>query len=209
MNIEMWLSFVVASTIVLTIPGPTILLVVSYAITHGKRANIPLVLAVTFGDIVVVGGSLLGLGTLLATSAFWFTVFKWIGGLYLLYLGISMLRSGTSPIELSKLEKVDSHWKLFINTFIVTALNPKSIVFLVAFMPQFITPNADTSLQLWIIASTFIIIASIVVTLYAVFASSAANFLSSSRTQQRFNFVGGSLLSLAGVWTLLAKRPST
>lgn len=207
MNIELWLGFVVASSIMLAIPGPTVLIVISYALTHGKRANFPLILAVTLGDTVVVSGSLLGLGALLSASAFWFTVVKIIGGLYLLYLGISLLRSGTISTESNAPVRLDSRWKLFANTFFATALNPKSIIFFVAFIPQFININTNTTSQLWVLAITFITLATIIVSLYAVFASSAHSYLTSSRIQRRFNIVGGSLLSLAGIWTLLSKRP--
>ena len=88
----------------------------------------------------------------------------------------------------------------------VTALNPKGIVFFVAFLPQFISPSADVSRQLWILAVTFVAMATLNASLYAVFAASARRILSSPRAQRRFNFAGGSLLSAAGVWALLARR---
>ncbi|MBL4681133.1 MAG: LysE family translocator [Pseudomonadales bacterium] len=207
MNIELWLSFVVASSIMLTIPGPTVLIVVSYALTHGKRANLPLIIAVTLGTIVAVGGSLLGLGALLSASAFWFTVVKIVGALYLLYLGISLLRSGTLLAESNIPVRLDSQWRLFTNTFFATALNPKSIMFFVAFIPQFINTNINTTTQLWVLAITFITLATVIVSLYAVFASSAHSYLTSPRIQRRFNIGGGALLTLAGIWTLLSKRP--
>ena len=81
MSIELWLAFVAASAVLLIIPGPTILTVISYSIAHGRRANVPLVAAVALGDSTALVVSLLGLGALLATSAFWFTVVKWVGGL--------------------------------------------------------------------------------------------------------------------------------
>ena len=90
MSIELWLAFVAASAVLLIIPGPTILTVISYSIAHGRRANVPLVAAVALGDSTALVVSLLGLGALLATSAFWFTVVKWVGGLYLLYLGVKL-----------------------------------------------------------------------------------------------------------------------
>ena len=207
MNIELWLGFVIASSIMLAIPGPTVLIVISYALTHGKRANLPLIFAVILGTTVAVGGSLLGLGALLNTSAFWFTVVKIVGGLYLLYLGISLLRSGALPVESSASVSLDSRVKLFANTFLATALNPKSLLFFVAFVPQFININTNTASQLWVLAITFIALATLIVSSYVVFASSAHNYLTSPRIQRGFNITGGSLLSLAGVWTLLAKRP--
>lgn len=207
MSLELWLAFVAASTVLLIIPGPTILTVISYSMAHGRRANVPLVAAVALGDSTALLLSLLGLGALLATSAFWFTVVKWAGGLYLLYLGIKLLRAGISPAELAAPAAPGSRWKLFVHTWLVTALNPKGIVFFVAFLPQFITPGAGLTQQLWVLAVTFVLLATINATLYAVFAGSARRLLASPRAQRRFNIAGGSLLTAAGVWALLARRP--
>jgi threonine/homoserine/homoserine lactone efflux protein len=208
MSIEPWLAFVAASAILLIIPGPTILTVISYSMAHGRRANAPLVAAVALGDSTALFVSLLGLGALLATSAFWFGVVKWVGGLYLLYLGIKLLRAGISPFEAAAPAALGSRWRLFASTYLVTALNPKGIVFFVAFLPQFINRDAAVTPQLWILAITFVVMATLNATLYAVFAGSARSLLASPRAQRYFNFTGGSLLSAAGVWALLAKRPA-
>ena len=197
MSIELWFTFAAASAVLLIIPGPTILTVISYSIAHGRRANVPLVAAVALGDSTALVVSLLGLGALLATSAFWFTVVKSAGGLYLLYLGIKLLRAGISPSELLARAVPGSRWKLFANTYLVTALNPKGIVFFVAFLPQFINPGAGIAQQLWILAVTFVAMATLNATLYAVFASTARKVLSSPRAQRRFNLAGGALLSAA------------
>ena len=207
MPIELWLAFVAASAVLLIIPGPTILTVISYSMSHGRRANVPLIAAVALGDSTALVVSLLGLGALLATSAFWFTVVKWIGGLYLLYLGIRLMRAGIMSTEMAAPAAPASRWKLFANTYLVTALNPKGIVFFVAFLPQFISPAADVTRQMWVLAVTFVAMAALNATLYAVFAGSARKLLSSPRAQRRFNLTGGSLLSAAGIWALMARRP--
>ncbi|MGC1172667.1 LysE family translocator [Polaromonas sp.] len=206
MSLELWLAFVAASVVLLIIPGPTILTVISYSMAHGRRANVPLVAAVALGDSTALLLSLLGLGALLATSAFWFTVVKWVGGLYLLYLGIKLLRAGISPAELAAPAAPGSRWKLFAHTWLVTALNPKGIVFFVAFLPQFITPGAGLTQQLWVLAITFVLLATLNATLYAVFAGSARRLLASPRAQRRFNIAEGALLTAAGVWAWLARR---
>jgi threonine/homoserine/homoserine lactone efflux protein len=208
MPVELWLAFVAASAVLLIVPGPTILTVISYSMSHGRRANVPLVAAVALGDSTALVVSLLGLGALLATSAFWFTVVKWAGGLYLLYLGIKLLRAGITSSEIAAPAAPASRWRLFANTYLVTALNPKGIVFFVAFLPQFLSPAADMTRQLWVLAVTFVAMAALNATLYAVFAGSARKLLSSPRAQRRFNLAGGSLLSAAGVWALLARRPA-
>lgn len=208
MSIQLWLAFVAASAVLLIIPGPTILTVISYSVAHGRRANAPLVAAVALGDSTALVVSLLGLGALLATSAFWFTAIKWAGGLYLLYLGIKLLRAGISPAVLAAPAAPGSRWRLFANTYLVTALNPKGIVFFVAFLPQFIDPRTSVTPQLWVLALTFVAMAALNATLYAVFAGSARRLLASPRAQRRFNLTGGSLLSAAGIWALLARRPA-
>ena len=90
----------------------------------------------------------------------------------------------------------------------MTALNPKGMVFFVAFLPQFITPEAAIAPQLWILAITFVVMAVINATLYAMFAAAAHPLLASPRAQRRFNLAGGLLLAAAGVWALLARRPA-
>jgi threonine/homoserine/homoserine lactone efflux protein len=210
MTVELWLAFVLASGILLIIPGPTILTVISYSLSQGRRANIPLISAVALGDSTALVVSLLGLGALLAKSAFWFTVVKWAGGLYLIYLGIKLLRAGVSTDEQSAAPSPTpvSAWKLFANTYLVTALNPKGIVFFVAFLPQFINTSHSVTIQLWILALTFVTMATLNATIYAIFAGSASKVLASPKAQKRFNLAGGSLLSVAGIWALLAKRPA-
>ena len=208
MAFEIWLAFVAASAAVLVIPGPTILTVISYSVAHGRRANIPLVAAVALGDSTALAFSLLGLGALLAASAVWFTAIKLIGGFYLLYLGVRLLRTGATATNLVMATPPASPWKLFANTYLVTALNPKGMIFFVAFLPQFIDHTGKITAQLWLLATTFVVLAIVNATLYALFAGSARRLLSSPRAQQRFNIVGGSLLSAAGIWSLFAKRLS-
>jgi threonine/homoserine/homoserine lactone efflux protein len=206
-HLDLWLAFVAASIVLLIIPGPTILSVISYSMAHGRRANVPLVAAVALGDSTALAVSLLGLGALLATSALWFTVVKTAGGVYLLYLGIRLLRAGAGFAASMQTPPPASRWKLFINTYVITALNPKGIVFFVAFLPQFVKGDGSAKHQLWILATTFVILAVINATLYTVFATAASRALASPRAQKRFHLAGGSLLSAAGVWALLAKRP--
>ena len=97
MPLELWLAYAATSAVVLAIPGPTILLVLSYSISHGRAAALPLVAGVALGDSLAITLSLIGLGTLLAASAFWFTVIKWLGGLYLIFLGIQLVRGAGNP----------------------------------------------------------------------------------------------------------------
>ena len=207
MPLELWLAYVATSAVVLAIPGPTILLVLSYSIAHGRKSTLPVVAGVALGDSVAITLSLIGLGTLLAASAFWFTIIKWMGGLYLIYLGLRLLRGATKPMQLQASQgQRTSPRKLFSNAFIVTALNPKSIVFFIALLPQFISPAHPAVPQLWILGISFVVLATIGATSYALFAASIRRFLASPRAQKAYSYVGGGLLCGAGVWALSARR---
>ena len=213
MPLELWLAYVATSAIILAIPGPTILLVLSYSISQGRSATMPLVAGVALGDAVAITLSLIGLGTLLATSALWFTVIKWLGGLYLIYLGIKLMRSIKKPLTMQSAESpgapLSSPRKLFVNAFIVTALNPKSIVFFIALLPQFISAAHPVTAQLWILGVTFVVLATLGATSYALFASSLRKFLAAPRAQKAYGLFGGGLLCAAGIWALGARRVIT
>jgi homoserine/homoserine lactone efflux protein len=208
MSIETWLAFAAASAVLLIIPGPTILTVISYSLTHGRSAAISLIGAVALGDSTALVLSLVGLGSLLAASAMAFTIVKWLGGAYLIYLGVKMLRAGLSAAAdpATRTAATSSRWNLFVNTYAVTATNPKGIIFFMAFLPQFVDPAAPVARQMWILAVTFVALAIVNATLYTVFAGYAASLLISGKARRWFNFGGGSLLSAAGIWTLLARR---
>jgi threonine/homoserine/homoserine lactone efflux protein len=206
--LDTWLAYAAATAVLLVIPGPTILTVISYSLTHGRRANVALVAGVALGDSTALVLSLVGLGALLAASAMLFTAVKWAGGLYLIYLGARMLRGSAValPAQGEGPAKLESHTRVFANTWLVTALNPKGIIFFIAFLPQFLRPGPDVAAQLWVLAVTFVVLATINAALYAVFAASARKFLSTPRALRGFNLAGGSLLTAAGVWALFARR---
>ena len=94
MSFETWLAFAAASTILIIIPGPTILLVVSYALGKGWRSALPMAVGVALGDCAAMTASIVGLGALLTASATLYTVLKWIGAAYLIWLGIKLWRAG-------------------------------------------------------------------------------------------------------------------
>src|SRR6185503_7387224 len=161
MTFETWLAFAAASTILLIIPGPTVLLVVSYALGQGWRTALPMAIGVALGDFTAMTLSMLGLGALLATSATLFVALKWVGGAYLIFLGLKLIRAGGrlddggSPVERS----AKTMSRMVGHAWIVTALNPKSLTFFVAFLPQFLDHNADFLSQMLVLESTFLLLA--------------------------------------------------
>src|SRR6516165_3773144 len=94
MAFETWLLFLAATAILLVIPGPTVLLVVSYALGQGWHAALPIAVGVALGDFTAMTLSMAGVGALLAASAVMFTVLKWIGAAYLIWLGVKLWRAG-------------------------------------------------------------------------------------------------------------------
>ena len=208
MPIETWLAFVAASAVLLAIPGPTILLVISYALGHGRKIASATVAGVALGDFTAMTASMLGLGALLATSATLFTVLKWIGAAYLIYLGIKLWRAPVSSGMAVEEDQVPSErpFRIFLHTYVVTALNPKSIMFFVAFLPQFLDLTRPLFLQVAVFETTFLVLATLNATLYALLASLARTQIRKPRVQRIVNRTGGPLMIGAGLLTLGWKR---
>ena len=206
MNVELWIPFVVASTLILIIPGPTIILVISQAVAHGRRSVMPLVAGVLLGDFTAMTLSLLGLGALLAASAALFTICKWIGALYLIYLGIKQWRSNSKKDSVPLNGKNAATRSLFNSSFIITALNPKSIAFFVAFLPQFIDPVKPVLAQITLLGGTFLSLATINAALYALFAGELSEHLKKRNVRKWVNRCGGSVLIGAGIFTAGMQR---
>jgi threonine/homoserine/homoserine lactone efflux protein len=208
MILETWIAYVIAASIVLVIPGPTIILVTSQAIAHGRRAVLPLAAGVTVGDFTAMTLSLLGLGAILAASAALFSFLKWVGAIYLVFLGVKLLRSNSTATEINSIPKGSSRGSLFKSAFVVTALNPKGIAFFIVFLPQFINPNVEPNHQLLILGATFLVMASINATLYGFFAGHLRDTMRNSEVSRWFNRCGGSALIGAGIFTAAMQRSS-
>jgi homoserine/homoserine lactone efflux protein len=201
MSFDIYIAYVLATILVLVIPGPTIILVVSQAVTHGRKSVVPLAAGVVFGDFTAMTFSLLGLGAIMSASATLFILFKWVGALYLLYLGINLWRTNPKSHSIQNGKKDISTRSLFKSSFIVTALNPKGIAFFVAFLPQFISPNKPVFSQLLLLGGTFLFLALVNATLYALFASQLRDAISKIRVRKWLNRCGGTALIGAGIIT--------
>jgi threonine/homoserine/homoserine lactone efflux protein len=208
MSFEVWIAFVAAASVLLIIPGPTILLVVSYGLGQGWRAALPSAIGVALGDFTAMTLSMLGIGALLATSATIFSILKFAGAAYLIWLGIKLWRAGGS-LDAQPNTIASSSLRMIGHAWIVTALNPKSITFFVAFLPQFLNPNADFWIQMLIFEVTFLLLAFSNALAYGLIASRARGFMSNSKAIGIFNKVGGSLLIGAGVATATLRGGQT
>jgi threonine/homoserine/homoserine lactone efflux protein len=201
MTFESWAAFTAASAVLLIIPGPTVLLVVSYALGQGWRTVLPMTVGVALGDFTAMTLSMLGLGALLATSATLFTVLKWVGAAYLVYLGIRLWRAGGTLDAAPRTDAVSAA-KMLGHAWLVTALNPKSITFFVAFLPAFLDPKADFLTQMVVFETTFLVLAFANAFGYALVAARARGFVANPRAIGIVNKVGGGLLIGAGAATV-------
>ena len=207
MTFEIWLAFVAASIAILLVPGPTILLVLSYALSQGKKVAMATAAGVALGDLIAMTISLAGFGALVYASATLFLILKWIGALYLIYLGIKLFKSAKeiTPIDFETHAKVSAK-SVFLNSAAVTALNPKSILFFVALVPQFITSGSSLVPQFVILITTFVTLAAINAFAYAILADKLRTKISKpSRLQWMTRFGGGALIAM-GIAALSVKR---
>ncbi len=196
-----WVAFAGASAVLVLIPGPTVLLVVSYALGQGWRTTLPMAIGVALGDFTAMTLSLAGLGAVLAASATVFTAVKWIGAAYLVWLGIKLWRAGGLADATPRTDRSGA-LRMLAHAWLVTALNPKGIIFFVAFLPQFLDRSAPFLPQMLVFGATFIVLAFANVIGYALLASRARRAIRRPGVLSLVNKVGGGLLIGAGVATV-------
>ncbi len=203
MTMPLYFAFVVAASSLLVIPGPTVLLVVGYGLSEGRKSVWALVAGVALGDAVACALSLVGLGAVLAASATAFAVIKYVGAAYIVFLGISMIRAGNAP---SPTLASSSPGRKFARAFAVTASNPKDILFFLAFLPQFVSPGQPAGPQLLLLGATFVVLSAINVAIYSYLSGSAGNRIQNPGYISRLKRLGGGVLVGAGVLTAVARR---
>ena len=206
MTLAAWFAFAAASTVLLLIPGPTVLLVVSYALTQGRRVALATAAGVALGDFTAMTLSLAGLGALLLASASLFTVLKWIGAAYLVYLGIKLWRAKPALPTVGEVVGARAARGIFVHAFVVTALNPKSIAFFVAFVPQFIDHQAPLRPQLAIMEATFVGLATLNALLFALAADGLRSRIRRPNVLKWLNRAGASCLVGMGAATATLSR---
>lgn len=202
MAFETWAAFAFASAILLLMPGPTVLLAVSYSLAHGPRAAMPTVIGVTLGDFVAMTVSMAGLGALLLASSELYTVLRWAGAIYLVYLGVKVWLAKTGGIGADDAPDLEPR-AMLRNAFAVTVLNPKALVFFVAFVPQFLDPDRPFFMQAVIMIATFVLLAGLNTAGYAVAAVQARRTIQKPSVQRLVNRITGGLLIGAGATTAL------
>lgn len=149
--------FVAATFVFLLIPGPAVMYIVTRSLTQGRRAGLVSVAGIHTGTLAHIAAAVVGLSAVLATSATAFTVVKWTGAAYLVFLGVrSLMSRGDDDTDLHLAPR--SNRRLFVDGALVNLLNPKTAVFFLAFVPQFVEPDADhATLQLLVISAVYVL----------------------------------------------------
>ncbi|MDO8905422.1 LysE family translocator [Hydrogenophaga sp.] len=145
------LLFIAAGWLLNLTPGPDVLYIVSNALRSGVRAGMFAALGIVSGCFVHVFAAAVGVSALLATSATAFTVLKWIGAAYLLWMGVRLLMSNATPLELRAGAAEVDLWRVYRRGFLTNVLNPKVALFFLAFVPQFIAPGADNKAWIFLV----------------------------------------------------------
>lgn len=205
------LTFALLALVVVMTPGPTVLL----ALSNGSRFGIAVagygIAGAAISDAVLIAAAGLGLGAILAASALLFSVVKWIGVAYLVWLGVQMMRSSgqlgpvENPSEKKKTSVLHNNTAVLRKSFLVAVTNPKGYLFFTAFLPQFLIPTEPMFQQYAMLALVFIAVDVIVMAAYAGLGAKAVQFLS-NRGALWIDRVCGSLLVALGLALTFLKR---
>ena len=206
MSIYLYSAFVLACIVLAITPGPNMALFLANSAAHGTRAALITLIGSSTGLAILVAFAALGMTSLMAFVAEWFDIIRWIGAAYLVWLGISRLRMAW------RMEADDiivappaAHGKWFFQGFATSLSNPKVLLFLGAFLPQFIVPTAAVGPQLALLSVTFVAVIAMVDTMTVLLFGSARSLLMGSRRRFTEGF-SGMLLIFGGVWLATMRR---
>lgn len=204
MDTHVWLAYVLTAIVFSLAPGSGTVNSISNGISYGTRKSLASIAGLQIGlsiHIILVGA---GIGALVAQSATAFTVIKWVGAVYLVWLGIQKWRD-TSGLATVQQQGAISVWSLLHKAVLVNLTNPKSIVFLVALFPQFIDPSRDQVTQLAVLGLTTVVIDSLVMLGYTSLAAQMGRFIRSERVMGKINKLFGSMFMGCGALLAAAK----
>ena len=205
MPLNLWFGLVASVAILTSIPGPTVLLITTHAISFGPRVAFAMVLGSAVGGVVAMTLAMAGLGVLLATSSLVFALLKLGGAAYLIFLGLRLWRRDPEALAVEAEAARMGTPRAFGHAFVVTALNPKGIAFLLLFLPLFINRAAPIVPQTLIIVPTVAVIGLVTDGLYALLAVRMRAFLRRPHVMRLASRAGGSLLIVLGLAAALRR----
>lgn len=180
MSVELWLAFVTAAALVLMIPGPTVVTVVGLSIAHGRQTACILAITVALAHATILSLSAAGLSAVLDRNPAALIVLQVCGAAYLVYAMVSVasrLWKRHRQIDNTELDQLSRYSLLeaIRHTYLVTLLNPNTLVFFVALLPQFVTPLHSAGAQLLLMSVTFVVLSAFNSAVYGLCAAAAAN----------------------------------
>jgi len=192
--------FLLAALILLLTPGPAVLYIIARSLDQGRLAGFVSVLSIETGNSVHVLAATLGLSAILLSSALAFSIVKYLGAAYLIYLGIRRLLARTQDHEITSFQR-QSLRRIYSQGVLVAALNPKTALFFLAFLPQFVDPPmGSVTLQLLTLGGLFVMMAIVTDSMYALLASTAGGWLKRNRSFLRADrYIVGSVYIGLGV----------
>ena len=205
MTFEVWMTFVLASSALMLIPGPTMLFMIGVALSDGLKQALSALPGLAVGLFASITISLSGAGVLLLASAQLFIALKLVGAGYLIFLGVRLWMS-KPQVHLVEAGNSQSQTKLFWPAFLVTVLNPKALNFYITFLPQFIDANAAIAQQFIVLGATFFVVALIAAILSAFAGSSLRYGVKNASAVQLLNQCGASAMVASGVLTASSVR---
>ncbi|MGH7119049.1 MAG: LysE family translocator [Acetobacteraceae bacterium] len=209
MDIHLFLAFCFAATILVLVPGPTVTVVVANSLRRGTRTGCATVAGANIGSALQLAAAVVGLATFFSLLSEVFTAIRWIGAAYLIGLGVKAWRARGTEMSKSTLPaRPRSAHAVFLQGFLVAITNPKTIVFYIAFLPQFIDPRLPSGPQLLAMGSAMVVIALASDSTYAVLAGRVRGWLTAPSRRRLQARITGSLLIATGCGLLLARRGS-
>jgi threonine/homoserine/homoserine lactone efflux protein len=197
-------AFLVASLVLAVTPGPGVFYIVTRSVTEGRMAGLASVLGVALGNFGCAVGASVGLAAVISASSVVFEVVRYLGALYLFFLGWKALRA-QKPTVAPSVHSSGGNARAVRDGFIVAVLNPKTALFFAAFLPQFVAPDTAHVFQPLILGAVFVAIAASTDTLYALFASLAAPYFSrASSAVSAARFASGASYLGLGLFAVLS-----
>ena len=205
MPFDLYLAFVLASAVLILIPGPNVTLLVANSIAYGARRALATLAGTSSAIALQLAVTVLGMTSLMLVLATWFEWLRWAGVLYLVYLGVQQWRA--VPVALEDIDRQATATRaLFWRGFIVSATNPKTLLFYAAFFPQFVDPASPPLPQLLLMSTTFLGLATVLDGGYALLAGRLRRLFRGRGRARLRNRLTGSLLIGAGLGLALARR---
>lgn len=202
---ENYLIFLLLAIITVLSPGPGVVLTLTNTIRYGAKGAIGGILGIAFGTFIVAGVSATGLGLLLVTSSIAFTIMKFIGAAYLIYLGLKLWRAPPIKVELN--DEANKNRKLqFLEGLALQLTNPKAIFFFISVFPQFINFNHGYTAQFILLVVTYSFLVIIIHLLYSFLAKSARFWLASEKGGLLVNRFSGGTFMCFGVGLATASK---